>query len=158
MKALYPGDIGKGFRMYFDDLEIGMKADTEPAVIDKDNIVAFAREYDNIPLHTDEEYAKTTHFGKLIAPGVMAFMAVWAKYLEIDYFGEELIAGKSTKMEWLKPVFAGDALTGKAEITGLVKRSERNGLAELTIDIFNQNGDLVMTSVTESVVKCRQKA
>jgi acyl dehydratase len=49
----------------------------------------FARSYDNIPLHTDEEYAKTTHLGKLIAPGVMSFMSVWAKYLEVDFFGEE---------------------------------------------------------------------
>ncbi len=59
----------------------------------------FAINYDNIPLHTDEEYAKSTHFVKLIAPGIMSFMAVWAKYLEVDFFGEELLAGKSTKIE-----------------------------------------------------------
>ena len=72
--------------MYFDDLKIGMTVDTAPAVIQKEKMVAFARDYDNIPLHTDEEYAKTTPFGKLIAPGVMSFMSVWAKYLEVDFF------------------------------------------------------------------------
>ena len=94
--------------MYFDDLKIGMAVNTAPAVIEKEKMLAFARDYDNIPLHTDEEYAKTTPFGKLIAPGVMSFMSVWAKYLEVDFFGEELLAGKSTKIEWLKPVFAED--------------------------------------------------
>ena len=141
--------------MYFDDLKIGMTVNTAPAVIQKEKMVAFARDYDNIPLHTDEEYAKTTPFGKLIAPGVMSFMSVWAKYLEVDFFGEELLAGKSTKIEWLKPVFADDVLTGKATITNLVKRNPKNGLVEITIEAYNQDGVLVLTDITEAVVKCK---
>lgn len=141
--------------MYFDELKIGMAVDTAPAVIEKEKMVAFARDYDNIPLHTDEEYAKTTSFGKLIAPGVMSFMSVWAKYLEVDFFGEELLAGKSTKIEWLKPVFANDVLVGKATITNLVKRNAKNGLVEITIEAYNQDGILIFTDVTEAVVKCK---
>ncbi len=141
--------------MYFDDIELDMTIDIAPAVIEKEKMLDFARLYDNIPLHTDEEYAKKTPFGKLIAPGVMSFMSVWAKYLEVDLFGEELIAGKSTKIEWLRPVFAEDVLTGRAKVTNLVKRSERNGLVEITIEAYNQNGELVLTDVTEAIVKCR---
>ena len=141
--------------MYFDDIILGMSVEIAPAVIEKEKMMAFARDYDNIPLHTDEEYAKNTPFGKLIAPGVMSFMSVWAKYLEVDFFGEELLAGKSTKIEWLKPVFAEDVLTGKATITRLVKRNEKNGLVEVSIDAYNQNGELVLKDVTEAIVKCR---
>ena len=141
--------------MYFDDLRIGMTVDIEPAVIKKEKMLAFAKDYDNIPLHTDEEYAKTTPFGKLIAPGVMSFLAVWAKYLEVDFFDEELLAGKSTKIEWFKPVFADDVLSGKAEITKLTRRNEKNGLVEVTINAYNQDGVLVLTDVTEAIVKCR---
>lgn len=115
--------------MYFDDLKLGMSVDTAPALIEKEKMMAFARDYDNLPLHTDEEYAKTTPFGKLIAPGVMSFMSVWAKYLEVDFFGEELLAGKSTRIEWLKPVYADD--------------------------VVNQYGELVLKDVTEAIVKCR---
>ncbi|MBE7069876.1 MAG: hypothetical protein E7386_05195 [Ruminococcaceae bacterium] len=141
--------------MYFEDLKVGMKVDTKPAVIEKDRMLAFARLYDNIPLHTDEEYAKTTPFGKLIAPGVMSFLEVWRKYLEVDFYGEELLAGTSTKIEWIKPVFPDDVLTGTAEITDLVERNPKNGLAVLTIRVYNQNGELVLTDVTESVIKRR---
>ncbi len=143
--------------MYFDDLKIGMSVDTAPVVIEKEKMVAFAREYDNIPLHTDEEYASKTPFGRLIAPGVMSFVSVWAKYLEVDFFCEELLAGKSTKIEWLKPVYANDVLSGKATITGLLKRSTKNGLVEVTIKVYNQNGELVLTNVTEAIVKCRMQ-
>ena len=141
--------------MYFNELKIGMSVEIPPAVIEKEKMLDFARLYDNIPLHTDEEYAKGAPFGKLIAPGVMSFMSVWVKYLEVDFFGRELLAGKSTKIEWMKPVFADDVLTGKATITNLTKRNEKNGLVEITIEAYNQNGDLVLTNVTEAVVKIK---
>lgn len=128
--------------MYFDEIELGMSVDTAPAVIKKEKMLEFARDYDNVPLHTDEKYAESTPFGKLIAPGVMSFMSVWAKYLEVDFFGEELLAGKSTKIEWLKPVFAEDVLTGKATITNLVKRSEKTVLLKC---------HLIFTTRTESL-------
>ena len=143
--------------MYFDDFKIGDKIEIPPAVIDKNEMIDFARKYDNIPLHVDEEYAKSTIFGGLIAPGLMSFAAVWAKYLEVDFFGEELLAGKSTKIEWMKPVFAEDVLTGTAVITNLEKRNARNGLAEITIEVKNQNGEIVLTNVTEAIVKCREE-
>ena len=143
--------------MYFEDIKLGMAVNIAPAVIKKEKMMAFAQEYDNIPLHTDEEYAKKSPFGKLIAPGVMSFMSLWAKYLEVDFVGEELIAGKSTKIEWHKPVYAEDVLTGKATVTNLVRRSPRNGLVEITIEAYNQNGTLVLTNVTEAVVKCRKE-
>ena len=141
--------------MYFDDLKVGMTVEIAPAVIEKEKMLDFARLYDNVPLHTDEEYAKTTHFGQLIAPGVMSFMSVWAKYLEVDLFGAQLLAGKSTKIEWIKPVFAEDVLHGVAEITGMTKRNSRNGIVEISIRAYNQHGELVLTDVTEAVVKCR---
>ena len=141
--------------MYFEDLKVGMTVEISPAVIEKEKMLDFARNYDHIPLHTDEDYARTTPFGGLIAPGVMSFMSVWAKYLEVDFFGRELLAGKSTKIEWHKPVYAQDVLRGKAEITRLVQRNPKNGLVEISISAYNQNGVLVLTNVTEAIVKCK---
>ena len=141
--------------MYFEDLKIGMSVEIDPAIIEKDKMLDFARLYDHIPLHTDEEYAAASPFGALIAPGVMSFMSVWSKYLEKDLFGKELLAGKSTKIEWHKPVYAEDILRGKAVITNLTPRSPRNGIAEVSIEAYNQNNVLVLTNVTEAIVKCR---
>lgn len=143
--------------MYFEEIKMNMTVDIAPVVIEKEKMLEFALTYDNLPLHTDEEYAKNTPFGKLIAPGVMSFMSVWAKYLEVDFFGTELLAGKSTKIEWIKPVYADDVLTGKAEVTNLIKRNARNGLVEITIKAYNQNGELVLTDITEAIIKCKQQ-
>lgn len=141
--------------MYFDDFVLGDTFTISPACIDKEDMLSFAKKYDSIPIHTDEKYAESTFFGKLIAPGVMSFMSVWAKYLEIDLAGDELLAGKSTKIEWIKPVFAGDTLTGKGRVSKLTKRNEKNGIVEISIDVYNQNDELVLTDVTEMIVKCK---
>ena len=143
--------------MYFNDLKLGMSVEIPPAVIEKQKMMDFAHTYDNIPLHTDEEYAKASPFGALIAPGVMSFMSVWAKYLEVDFFGKELLAGKSTRIEWHKPVYAEDVLHGKAVITNLVRRNPRNGIVEITIEAYNQNNVRVLSNVTEASVKCAEE-
>ena len=141
--------------MYFEDIELNAVYHLEPVFIRKEQMLAFARDYDYIPLHTDEEYARQTHFGALIAPGVMSFMLVWTKFIDVDLFGTELLAGKSTSMEWIRPVYAGDTLTGRAEITGKTKRNAKNGIVAVTVHVRNQHGDLVLTDVTEAVIKCR---
>lgn len=143
--------------MYFEEFEVGMTVDTAPAVIEKQRMLEFAHLYDPIPLHTDEEYAKTTVFGSLIAPGVMSFMAVWSKFLELDLFGNELLAGKSTHIEWHKPVYPEDVLTGKAVISRLTERNGKNGIVEVTVYAYNQDGVLVLTDVTEAIVKRRPR-
>ena len=141
--------------MYFEEFELGKKINIEPVIIEKKDMIDFANKYDNLPLHTDEEYAKSTIFGGLIAPGVMSFMSVWAKYLEVDLAGKELLAGKSTKIEWFKPVFAQDTLESTCTVTNLTKRNAKNGIVEITFEVFNQNKELVLADVTEMIVKCK---
>lgn len=55
-----------------------------------------------------------------------------------------------------RTIFADDVLTGTAEITGLTVRNEKNGIVGLTINVRNQHGELVLSDVTEAVVKRRR--
>ncbi|MEA4966298.1 MAG: MaoC family dehydratase N-terminal domain-containing protein [Oscillospiraceae bacterium] len=140
--------------MYFEEIPLNASADTKKVRISKSDMQNFAKQYDPLPLHTDENYARQTRFGTIIAPGVMAFMSVWAKYIEdIDFCGSQLIAGKSTHIEWFLPVFENDVLYGRATVTAITPRNEYNGIVEITIDVYNQNGALVLRDVTEAVVE-----
>ena len=141
--------------MYLDDLNLSMRFELPEVSVEKEQMIAFAKLYDPFPLHHDEAFAEKTRFGQLVAPGVMAFMSVWARFIETGVLGDELIAGKSTRIEWFKPVFAGDTLKGTARITNITRRNAYNGIAEITIDVCNQHGELVLSDVTESVVKYR---
>ncbi|MBQ8507970.1 MAG: MaoC family dehydratase N-terminal domain-containing protein [Clostridia bacterium] len=139
--------------MYLDEMHVGMEIEIPEVTIDRERMMDFARLYDPIPLHLDEEYAKSTRFGGLIAPGVMSFMAVWAEFVKLDIFGDSLVAGRSTKIEWFKPVYAGDILRGVARISDIRRRNDYNGVCEITIDVFNRQGERVLSDVTDSIIK-----
>lgn len=139
--------------MYLDDIKLNMKIEIPPVVIDKKQMLDFSNTYNPIPIHCDEEYAKNTKFGRVLASGYMSFMAVWAEFMKNDIFGEQLIAGKSSRIDWFRPVFAEDVLSGVVTVTNITRRNDYNGICEITIDVFNQENELVLTNVTESVVK-----
>lgn len=143
--------------MYLEDIQINSEVTVENIVIEKEEMIEFAKRYNPVKIHTDAEFAKSTRFGELIAPGMLSFLSVWAQYVSLDFAGDDLVAGKSTAIEWMKPVFAGDVLRGVARVTGLSFRNEHNGVMSVTIDVFNQKDEKVLTSVVESIVKRRPK-
>lgn len=140
--------------MYFDDCRLGQQYELKPVLITSEDIKSFAEKYDPLPLHTDEGYAEKTRFGGIIAPGVMSFMTVWAELVKLNIWGDEIVAGKSTKITWLAPVYPGDELTATAEITKL-EGGKSTGLVEMTVNIYNQDKLWVISNVTETVVKRR---
>lgn len=143
--------------MYLEDIQISSVKTVENIVIEKDEMLDFAKKYNPVRIHTDEDFASQSRFGGLIAAGMMSFLSVWAQYVPVDFAGDDLVAGKSTAVEWLRPVYAGDVLRGVATVTGLSFRNEHNGLMTVTIDVYNQDEMKVLTSVVESVVKRRPK-
>lgn len=143
--------------MYFEDFRLGMEVTLDETEIKKDEMIDFARRYDNLPIHTDEQYALGSNYGALIASGLFTLVSVWRKYIEKDFVGNELLGGKGGSTEWLAPVYAGDVLRGTARVTALTERSERNGIVQITIHAYNQNNVRVMLNVTEAVVKKRLK-
>lgn len=142
--------------MFFEEFVLGTSYALEAARIDEDKMIAFAKEYDPLPIHLDKEYAAGTHYGRLIAPGVMSFMAVWRKFLDLDVLGGGLVAGIGTSIEWLAPVYAGDLLRGEAKITALQERNAYTGIVEITVWAYNENGTLVIKDITRAVVKKKQ--
>ena len=142
--------------MYLDDMIIDKVMDIPPITVKKEQMIEFSKIYDPFPLHNDEEFAKTTRYGQIIAPGVMCFMLVWANFIRTGFLGDEHIAGKSTKIEWFNPVYDGDVIYGKVRVAKITRRNTFNGIADIVTEVYNQRGELVLTDLTESIVKYRQ--
>jgi len=142
--------------MYFDDFYIGQEFPIESVVITKEKMLQFAYDYDPMPIHKDEEFAQKSRFGVIIAPGIMSFMSVWANFVRSNIISEQFIAGKSFRVEWFAPVFAGDVLKGKAIIEKLTPRNPYNGIVDIRIIIFNEEGKMVMDTLTEAIVARRR--
>src|SRR5713101_1670725 len=59
----------KKFRYYWEDFPVGTVLEFGGLTLTKEEIVRFAKQYDPQPFHVDEEAAKRTVFGELIASG-----------------------------------------------------------------------------------------
>ena len=142
--------------MYFDDFKVGDSFELGSVKIKRDKMMAFGREYDPQPIHTDESHGKDSKFGDIIAPGIMSFMSVWSGFVKSNIITDQFIAAQSFRINWFSPVFSDDVLTGRAVIDNLVPRNPYNGMVDIRITIFNQTGDMVMDTNTEAILARRR--
>ncbi len=87
---------------------------------------------DRDPIHTDEEYAKTTAFGRVIAHGalVMGLLSTTAsmiakRSMERGAQGRPVSAGYD-RIRFTYPVFAGDTLTATYTIESIDEKTHRS--------------------------------
>jgi acyl dehydratase len=59
--------------LYFEELQIGNRSAAGPYLLSKDEIIRFAKQYDPIPRHIDEQAAARSVFGGLTASGSHTF-------------------------------------------------------------------------------------
>ena len=127
------------------DLKVGDKFSTERHVTDE-LVRKFAEvSGDHNPIHLDEEFAKTTRFGRRIAHGMLsgAFISAVLGY----EFKERKIIYLSQTMKFTAPVYLDDVVTATATVTNI---REEKGIVTLETVCTNQNGEPVVTG--EAVV------
>jgi acyl dehydratase len=59
--------------LYFEELAIGTRGAAGPYLVSKDEIIQFAKNYDPVPRHIDEQAAARSMFGGLTASGSHTF-------------------------------------------------------------------------------------
>ncbi len=119
---------------------VGKKFEYTKKVTDED-IRLFAQvSGDHNPLHLDDEYAKTTMFGRRIAHGMISASFISAAIaMEIPGEGTTYL---SQNLQFKKPVFPGDTLKVTLEITDLQEKSKFS-IATVSTVVENQDGDIV---------------
>lgn len=91
------------------------------------------------PIHLDEEFAKTTRFGKRIAHGMLSGAFISA--VLGNEFRERKIVYLSQTMKFVAPVFIGDTVTATGTITHI--RDDKN-IVTLETVCTNQNGETLV--------------
>src|ERR1700694_4816887 len=118
-------DPGADGRLFLEDLHVGQRFVSRSHVIDKEQIKAFATQFDPQAVHLDEEAAKTTLFGGLAASGWHT--AAITMRLLVD--GGAPIAGgvigAGGEISWPKPTRPGDILQVKSEILDVTPSRSR---------------------------------
>ena len=143
---------------YFDDFHVGESFETEPNFISKDEIIDFASKYDPQSFHLDEDAAKNGPFGRLTSSGFMTLGKSFTQIFNTNVFnGSSMGAWGLDELRWTKPVYPGDTLKTQVEVLEK-KISSKNpikGTVRLKQTVYNQNEDVVMTWISNSMIKVK---
>ena len=135
-------------RLYWEDFPVGSVREFGHMAVTRDAIIDFARQFDPQPFHVDEERAKQSLFGSLIASGwhtcAMAMRMMCDGYLlESASLGSPGIEN----LKWLKPVLPGDTLSMRLEVLEARPMASKPhiGLVRSRSEVLNQRGDVVLS-------------
>jgi len=132
---------------YFEDFAEGDVIEIGSKTVTRDEIVAFAREFDPQPFHVDEEAGASSPFGGLIASGWHT-TAMWMRlYVDAILLDSASLGSPGVEeLRWLRPVRPGDTLTGRARVlwTKPSETDPRRGTVFSESTFENQDGEVVM--------------
>ena len=134
--------------LYWEDFPAGDTAEVGSHTFTEEEIIAFARQFDPQPFHTDPAAAKNTFFGGLIASGWHT-CAIAMRLMVDKYVNRSASLGSPglDNIRWLAPVRAGDTITYRRTITETRASASKPdiGLINTRWEALNQRGEIVMT-------------
>ena len=146
---------------YFEDFTPGQVIELGTTTITKDEIIAFAKQFDPQVFHLDEEGAKKTIYGGLIASG----WHTGSLMMRLLYEGlvKDVVSLGSPgvdQLRWVKPVRPGDTLSVRMTITECIPSRSKpdRGILKSVMEMRNQHGDVVVTTRGNSMFGRRPAA
>jgi acyl dehydratase len=143
---------------YFEDYAVGQKFTTGTVAVTAERIKSFAREFDPQPFHTDEEAARHTFFGGLVASGWHTAAMTMRLFVESDItpMGGSIGAGGSD-LSWPRPTRPGDVLHAESEVIEMRPSKSRPeiGIMKVKLTTYNQKNEVVQIAHPTMIVPRR---
>jgi acyl dehydratase len=142
---------------YFEDLEVGETMRFGRYEVTREEILEYARQFDPQPFHVDEEAARASLFGGLIASGWHT--GAMMMRMVADHMTPAVATSGAMgfdELKWLRPVRPGDVLSVESVVLEKVapRRPDR-GTVKMESRVRNQRDEVVLSLVT--LVICRRR-
>jgi len=134
--------------LYWEDFQVGETVEMGSHTFGAEEIIAFGRQYDPQPFHTDPVAARDSFYGELIASGWHS-CAIGMRLMCETYINRTHSMGSPgvDNIRWLAPVKAGDTLSYRRTVleTRLSRSRPDAGLVRTRWEAVNQTGVLVLS-------------
>jgi len=145
----------------WEDFTPGRVFEHAPRRLPRDEMIAFAAEFDPQPMHLDEAAARETMLGGLAASGwylCCILMRMCADAFVVD--SSSMGAPGVDEVRWLLPVRPDEELSLRATVleTRVSKSRPDMGFVRFEFELFNAKGQRAMTLTTSLMMGRREKA
>jgi len=148
-------------QLHWEDFTPGRVFEHGPRRLPREEMIAFAAEFDPQPMHLDEAAARATMLGGLAASGwylccILMRMSTDAFVLNSRSMG----APGVDEVRWLMPVRPDDELTLRATVLDARASKSRPdmGFVRFEFELFNVKGQRVMVLITSLMIGRREQA
>lgn len=143
---------------YLEDFEIGETWVSKTVEMVQDEMIAYAKQNDPQPMHTDPEKAAESRFGTIIASGWMIAALSMRLFIQGGGYGDTPVVGMGIdELRWRKPVRPGDVLKVTREVISAERSKSRPeyGVIRTKVSVSNQKDEVVMTLISLGQVPAR---
>jgi acyl dehydratase len=144
---------------YYEDVKVGDKGVTPKVTVSKEMILAYADlTGDRTPVHVDEEYARASHFGGIVAHGLLGLSLADGLKTQADL---RFPPGASLGWTWdfLLPIKVGDTLHVEFTVGSMRTTKKPDwGIVVLASELINQHGQVVQKGEHKLMIKRRPDA
>ena len=143
--------------LYFEDFPLGEVVEYGRVDVSVDEILAFAREFDPQPFHTNEEAARAAT-GGLIASGWHTSALLLRMNCEAFLMHAAVLEeGGVEEVRWQLPVRPGERLHVRRQTLACRPRESRTNASEVEFlyEVVNQDGAVAMTQRSVLLLKQR---
>jgi acyl dehydratase len=148
-------------KCYLEDFAVGQVFKSGRKRVDKDEIFAFAREFDPQPFHLDEDAAQRSPFGGLAASGWHTAAITMRLLVDGEFRPAGGILGVGfDELSWPRAVRPGDELYVRSEVLDVRPSKSRpdRGLIRVRNTTVNQNDETVQVFTANLLVPRRPGA
>jgi acyl dehydratase len=146
---------------YFEDFQVGQVHELGSYVVPREEILAFARQFDPQPFHLDEEAGRQSIYGTIIASGWHT-AAICHRLLVESLLKDSASMGSPglDELRWLLPVKPGDTLSARIEVLAVTPSRSKpdRGSLKTRMEVRNQRGEVVMTENAAVLFRRRPEA
>lgn len=145
-------------RRYLEDFQPGDSFQLGHYLFTREEMIEFATRFDPQPFHVDEEAAKQTIYGGIIASGwhtISALMRLMVDGVIKD--SASLGSPGIDEIRFLRPVRPGDSITARGVVLEVVPSRSKpdRGHMITRYEVTNQRGELVLTMAGRGIYKRR---
>jgi acyl dehydratase len=140
--------------LYLEDLRVGQRFTSGTWALDREQIRAFAAQFDPQPFHLDDDAARSTLFAGLAASGWHTAAVTMRLLVEGGAPIAGGVVGAGGDIAWPRPTRPGDVLRVESEVLEITPSRSRpdRGMVTLRSTTLNQNGEAVQILTARLVV------
>jgi acyl dehydratase len=143
--------------LYLDDIPVGRRHVTHTYTLTAEEIVAYAKQYDPQPFHTDEQAAAKSLFGGLAGSGWLTASISMRLLVQSGIPIAGGLIGLGGEITWPRPTRPGDTLRVESEVLDVTPSKSKPDRGTITIrnQTKNQSDEVVQEFVGKLIVPRR---